>query len=210
MAQDHKTNKILSVLLVMVVLLIVMFGYLLVTSFLQLNSLQEREGASTSELQELGVSEPVKDIEVSERALSIEEAGYNAEALKADTKLAADFFEPAFTWKKGAAYEELQEKYVQLLGENHEFIQTYLTTKRNQEAEDIKKIQASKLDEAEYIPLYANKNTVHYMAYIRYSLIEESTPSAEDEDVEFATALVKFKISGVESEREVSGIEVWS
>lgn len=178
------------------------FAYLLITSFFQLNELQETEKSLVNEIQELGLAGHVepKDLESKSRTLkSIEQTGYNAGTLEADLQIAEDFFEPVFTWKRSTEFEEVREQYVELLGEDNSFIKRYL------EKTSKKSVELVELEEIEFIPLHANQNTVYYAASISYYINVEEVAGAQA----LETGLIKFKISGEEAERGVFDVEVW-
>lgn len=197
-----RKNSLVATLLIIIMMMLIGFAYLLITSFFQLNELQETEKSLVNEIQELGLAGHVepKDLESKSRTLkSIEQTGYNAGTLEADLQIAEDFFEPVFTWKRSTEFEEVREQYVELLGEDNSFIKRYL------EKTSKKSVELVELEEIEFIPLHANQNTVHYAALISYYINVEEVAGAQA----LETGLIKFKISGEEAERDVFDVEVW-
>ncbi|WP_208589714.1 hypothetical protein [Gracilibacillus suaedae] len=46
--------------------------------------------------------------------------------IETDTESAKSFFEPAFNWKSAEDYDKVRDQYIESLGEDNSFTETYL------------------------------------------------------------------------------------
>lgn len=175
-----------------------MFGYLLVTSFIELRDAQRTEQVLTAEIEGLG-GEPQ---DVTSRGLekTIEESGYSAQRLEADQRIAKDFFNPISTATSSKSYEKAYEYYVDFLGEGNSFVQTYFIRSSSDSGNKLNEPHI--IESIDLIPLHANRNTVHYAAFIT------SYPASQDSDP-VEKGIVKFTISGEVDERKITDVEMW-
>lgn len=104
-----------------------------------------------------------------------ETTGIDPERIRKDTSAFEDFIEDAFTWTSGEEYDQMRDEYIEHLGEESPFVQTYL-------AENMKKDGYNYVDTFNMKSKYVTKDTypledrdgvMDYLGVVEYYLYNE-------------------------------------
>lgn len=146
-------------------------------------------------------------------AIIYEQTGVNPGDVDEDRALATEFFTPAFNWRSGEEYNTARNEYIDRLGEDSTFVQTYIT--ENREVEGYNYIDlydlGAKFESMSVYALAEHDGAIEYIGIVRYYMLQNEEDLANTGELSGSQAIIRFRVNeGAEgSDRYISNITAY-
>lgn len=139
--------------------------------------------------------------------------GFDPELIAVDQLKAKDYFEPAFSWSSGKAYDSARDMYDKKLGKGNSFTKTYMANNTKIDTNDGKlsyidfKGLSSRFDDMYIVPTKGDGNTVRYVGFARFIMKAKDDAKIENKDLLKASeAILEFTVSGDAEHRKITDV----
>ncbi|WP_078598689.1 hypothetical protein [Evansella clarkii] len=214
MIEYMKNNRSLLISVVGGAVMFVLVGFSLWSQISEKKELEEKQASLANELHavEMNIAERQADLDVEKKSTIKKATGLDPDLIQIDTEAAKAYFEPAFNWKSGSDYDEARKRYIESLGEDNLFTETYLPPDTKVETEDdlisyidFKNIKAS-MGDIFVVPMTAEGDRIRYVAFVHYFMHQTNNDLVNTEALERSQAIIEFTAAGSEGERWVTEV----
>lgn len=139
--------------------------------------------------------------------------GFDPDLIAVDQLKAKDYFEPAFSWSSGKAYDSARAMYDKKLGKGNSFTKTYMANNTKIDTSDGKlsyidfKGLSSRFDDMYIVPTKGDGDTVRYVGFARFIMKAQDDAKIENKDLLKASeAILEFTVSGDAEHRKITNV----
>lgn len=179
------------------------------------NAAEEKYTALASELRSLNndIAITQKNDATKKQKLVQDATGISVDQVKEDASLAESFFKGAFTWTSGDEYNKNRESYIEKLGKNNTFVETYMQD--NTTVDDYNKVDVFNLkSQWDNITMYPvkkiNDSSYEYIAVVTFYLYKSSSDLDSKNKLTPSQAIISFRADGADDARVISNVSAWS
>lgn len=181
-----------------------------------LSDIEREKVALASEVNQLDRTVKVETAKTTEAKKTVikKATGFDPDLIAVDEEQAKDYFEPAFSWSSGKAYDSARDMYDQKLGKGNSFTKTYLANNTKIDTDDGElsyidfKGLSSRFDGLYIVPTSGKGDTVRYVGFARFIMKAQDESKIENKDLLKASeAILSFTVSGKPDKRVVSDVE---
>lgn len=140
-------------------------------------------------------------------------SGFDPDLIAVDQEKAVSYFEPAFSWSSGKAYDSARAMYDKQLGKGNSFTKTYLAnnTKIDTDGGKLSYIDfkglSSRFDDLYIVPTSGKGDTVRYVGFVRYIMKAKDASKIENKNLLKASeAILEFTVSGKPEKRVIRDV----
>lgn len=216
---DHiKENKVYFGIVIGCVVMFVAVIVSLSQQYIEKTKLEDKQLTLSNRLSDLQEKTSEKEAALAAKKAKViyKTTGLDASYIAVDEKAAESFFEDAFNWRSSDEYNKARAKYMKELGRDNSFTKTYLppdtvidTNDGKLSFIDFKSLKAH-LGKIEVVPLTADKNTIHYVAFVRYYMYKNEGDLNNLDALAASDAVIKFTASGNKNDRKISDVQAWA